>query len=186
MIYGHIISQTVDGHGSAATWRQMCSVYTHPFLVADIRTLCVCMQCWMSCIFLEVLDSVEISTVSSFIFWLLKIFVDAVNDLWQFNIATGQWSFISGDTSVIAPSKFGAMGIPSLSNAPAARQYHGMISSPIMNSIFLFGGRGYTRRLTCLFHVLYFSSSRLRWYAFWSVDVPTAKFVILSQSNPLP
>jgi N-acetylneuraminic acid mutarotase len=45
----------------------------------------------------------------------------ALNDLWEFNIFTGQWTWMSGSTTANAPGVYGSPGVPSPSVVPGAR-----------------------------------------------------------------
>lgn len=64
------------------------------------------------------------------------------NDLWRFNIASGNWAWISGDTVQNKIAVFGTLGIPAATNKPGARAYgNGWIDSN--NQLWLTGGQGY-------------------------------------------
>ncbi len=43
------------------------------------------------------------------------------NDLWKYNIAANQWTWVSGDSTPNAAGVFGTMGVAAASNKPAAR-----------------------------------------------------------------
>lgn len=43
------------------------------------------------------------------------------NDLWRYNPTNGEWTWISGDSTVNEAAVFGTMGVPSANNTPAAR-----------------------------------------------------------------
>ncbi|MBW4039891.1 MAG: galactose oxidase [Acidobacteria bacterium] len=45
----------------------------------------------------------------------------ALNDLWEFNPSTKQWTWISGSNTVNAASVFGTLGVPAAANVPGAR-----------------------------------------------------------------
>ncbi len=45
-----------------------------------------------------------------------------LNDLWNYNITTSQWTWISGSTTVNQTGNYGTLGTPAASNVPGARQ----------------------------------------------------------------
>lgn len=65
------------------------------------------------------------SSGCSDIFWTFGGFFDFAsqiyNDLWNFNIQTNQWTWISGDSTINSMGNYGIKGLPSLSNLPSAR-----------------------------------------------------------------
>lgn len=65
-----------------------------------------------------------------------------VNDVWKFNIATGQWSWISGSSSTNQNGVYGTKGISSSSAIPGARQA-GVSWTGNDGKFYLFGGDGW-------------------------------------------
>ena len=64
------------------------------------------------------------------------------NDLWRYNIATGNWAWISGDTVRNKLGVYGTQGVPNATNKPGGRAYGtGWIDSN--NQLWLIGGQGY-------------------------------------------
>jgi hypothetical protein len=65
-----------------------------------------------------------------------------LNDLWKYNKASGNWTWVSGANVFLQLGTYGTLGTPSTSNCPGARH---MASSWIDNSgnLWLFGGQGY-------------------------------------------
>jgi hypothetical protein len=64
------------------------------------------------------------TTDCSKLFWTfggVDRFDNNFNDLWNFNIQTGEWRWVSGDSTTNSPGHYGTMGIPSASDLPAAR-----------------------------------------------------------------
>lgn len=45
----------------------------------------------------------------------------SMNDLWKYNIASGQWTWMSGDVNVFQASNYGTLGTPAITNVPGAR-----------------------------------------------------------------
>jgi N-acetylneuraminic acid mutarotase len=65
-----------------------------------------------------------------------------LNDLWEYSLGTGEWSWIGGSSSTDAPGTYGTLGIPSVSNAPGARQQAvGWLDGS--GKFWLFGGSGF-------------------------------------------
>jgi hypothetical protein len=65
-----------------------------------------------------------------------------LNDLWDFNPATLQWTWISGSSSNGQAGTYGTKGIPSASNVPGARE-EGATWLDFQGDLWLFGGDGY-------------------------------------------
>lgn len=68
----------------------------------------------------------------------------ALNDLWRFSPATGEWTWISGSNNPTAgtPGRYGMLGIASSSNVPGGRRgATGWVDT--RGLIWLFGGFGY-------------------------------------------
>jgi hypothetical protein len=65
-----------------------------------------------------------------------------LNDLWEYNLGTGVWTWIGGSSSTGTPGTYGALSIPAISNAPGAReQAVGWTDSG--GKFWLFGGLGF-------------------------------------------
>jgi N-acetylneuraminic acid mutarotase len=64
-----------------------------------------------------------------------------LNDLWEFNPATGQWAWMSGGSTAYTPAVYGTLGTPAAGNVPGARQ---VAASWIDSSgrLWLFSGLG--------------------------------------------
>jgi N-acetylneuraminic acid mutarotase len=43
-----------------------------------------------------------------------------LNDLWKYNLATGQWTWVSGTRQASAPGSYGTLGTTAVSNLPGA------------------------------------------------------------------
>jgi len=66
----------------------------------------------------------------------------SLNDLWKYNPATNEWTWVSGDTLMRQPGIYGTMQVPNGTNMPGARNHSiGWIDSS--NRLWLFGGDGY-------------------------------------------
>ncbi len=64
-----------------------------------------------------------------------------LNDLWEFNTATKEWTWVDGSDTAKAPGAYGMQGKPSAGNAPGARVYapHWIDSG---GKLWLLGGLG--------------------------------------------
>ena len=65
-----------------------------------------------------------------------------INDLWKYNIATKQWSWISGSNIIDQAGVYGTQGTTALSNTPGARN-GAMTWKDTQGNFWLFGGYGY-------------------------------------------
>jgi Galactose oxidase, central domain len=67
--------------------------------------------------------------------------VGNLNDLWEYSLSAGVWTWIDGSSSTATPGVYGVQGIAALGNAPGARQEAvGWLDSS--GSFWLFGGFG--------------------------------------------
>jgi hypothetical protein len=61
------------------------------------------------------------------------------NDLWQFNPATGDWTWYTGSSNPQQTGNYGTQGVPSPSNSPSARSNASCWTDP-NGKLWLFGG----------------------------------------------
>lgn len=66
-----------------------------------------------------------------------------LNDLWRYNIASHQWAWVSGDTTINTYGRYGTINTPSLSNKPGGR-FGAVGWTSTINEFWLFGGAGTT------------------------------------------
>jgi N-acetylneuraminic acid mutarotase len=110
--------------------------------------------------------------------WLFGGYTDSpgiyglLNDLWSYDIATNQWTWVSGSNTPDASGIYGTPGVASLGNAPGARL------APVSwidtaGHLILFGGNG--------FDAASGSSNDLN--DLWSYDPATNMWTWLSGSN---
>jgi N-acetylneuraminic acid mutarotase len=65
-----------------------------------------------------------------------------LNDLWEFNPTTKEWTWMSGSNNYNASGVYGTLGTPSTNNVPGAR--YGAVSwTDLSGNFWLFGGEGY-------------------------------------------
>jgi hypothetical protein len=68
------------------------------------------------------------------------------NDLWSFNTATKEWTWVSGSNTINASGVYGTLGVPSASNVPGARGSSGGGAAlswiDTSGDLWLFGGSG--------------------------------------------
>jgi N-acetylneuraminic acid mutarotase len=67
---------------------------------------------------------------------------DALNDLWEYDPATLEWTWVSGSNTVDQAGTYGTMGTASSSNVPGAR-YSAVSWLDSSGKLWLFGGAGY-------------------------------------------
>jgi N-acetylneuraminic acid mutarotase len=64
-----------------------------------------------------------------------------LNDLWKYNIASGQWTWVSGSNLINQNPNYGTLNMPATTNAPGARDSAvGWIDAS--GNLWLFGGQG--------------------------------------------
>ena len=44
-----------------------------------------------------------------------------MNDLWRYNISSGQWTWMSGSNVIVQTGTYGTLGAPAPANVPGAR-----------------------------------------------------------------
>ena len=64
------------------------------------------------------------------------------NDLWRFDPATSQWTWLSGSMMTNAHGSYGVKGVASASNQPSARSHSGFTITP-QGKLYLFGGQAH-------------------------------------------
>jgi N-acetylneuraminic acid mutarotase len=65
------------------------------------------------------------------------------NDLWEFDLSTRQWRWLSGSKAVNQRGVFGTAGIAAPTNVPGGRKFSTLVIQS--DKLFLFGGEGYDR-----------------------------------------
>jgi N-acetylneuraminic acid mutarotase len=81
--------------------------------------------------------------------WLLGGFRDGVNpidgyynDLWKYNISSGNWTWVNGDNTTNKKGVYGTIGVANAANRPGARAY-GMTWADMHGNLWMLGGSGY-------------------------------------------
>ena len=64
-----------------------------------------------------------------------------LNDLWKFNMASGQWTWVSGSNTGGQTGTYGTLGVASASNVPGSRN-RGMTNIDASANLWLFAGSG--------------------------------------------
>jgi N-acetylneuraminic acid mutarotase len=72
-----------------------------------------------------------------------------LNDLWKYEISTGQWTWISGSDTINKPGTYGSKAIPHADNMPGARKA-GIPWTDATGKLWLFGGNDNNGRLNDL------------------------------------
>ncbi|MEO5675284.1 MAG: kelch repeat-containing protein [Chitinophagales bacterium] len=65
-----------------------------------------------------------------------------LNDLWKYNIATNEWTWMTGDTISYPPGVYGTLGIFDSVNTPGGRMCSRMHWTDTLGNLYLFGGYG--------------------------------------------
>jgi hypothetical protein len=92
------------------------------------------------------------------------------DDMWEYDIASGNWRWLKGDSSGTTAPVYGIKGTASASNTPGWR--YGGISWTVGNKFYLFGGTGYD------------ANGQLgRLNDLWEYDVTTGNWRWLKGSN---
>ena len=69
--------------------------------------------------------------------------LNLLNDLWKYTPATGEWTWMNGDSSFNQPTAHGLKGVGSSGNTPGGRDYAAAWTDSTGN-LWLFGGEAYT------------------------------------------
>src|SRR5438045_8576601 len=67
--------------------------------------------------------------------------IGPLNDLWKFNIAAGQWTWVSGAKTTGQPGTYGTQGTPAAAHVAAARESATGCFAAGNRSLWLGGGR---------------------------------------------
>ncbi|HET6992998.1 MAG TPA: kelch repeat-containing protein, partial [Bacteroidia bacterium] len=67
-----------------------------------------------------------------------------LNDLWKFDIITGEWTWMKGANTINAAGSYGTIGIASMSNEPQSRDECSVAWTSQSGDLWLFGGQGTT------------------------------------------
>ena len=77
-------------------------------------------------------------------FWLfggesVVFTINFLNDLWKYNPSTGEWTWISGSSTGLAPGVYGTFGVASPGNTPGAR-FSAVPWTEVSGNLWFFGG----------------------------------------------
>ena len=67
---------------------------------------------------------------------------NVLNDLWKYNIAADQWTWMSGDNATNVPGVYGTMGVAAATNKPGSRR-NAVTWKDVSGNLWLFSGLGY-------------------------------------------
>lgn len=73
-------------------------------------------------------------------FWLYGGFIPAFSDLWKYNPATNEWTWVKGKRFASQPPVFGTKGVPNINNSPGQRTYAAATWVDTTGNLWLFGG----------------------------------------------
>lgn len=91
--------------------------------------------------------------------------VGDINDLWKYNIASNQWTWVSGDSVRFSVGIYGTKGQPAPTNRPGGRQ-SSVAWRDATGNLWLYGGYGYATAFTLinqLSDLWKFSATTLEW-----------------------
>jgi len=60
--------------------------------------------------------------------------------MWNFDLNTNEWSWISGNSTTYAASSYGQKGVVSQDSYPGSRIGASMVNYPKRNAVLIFGG----------------------------------------------
>jgi len=66
-----------------------------------------------------------------------------LNDLWEYNIASNNWTWVKGDNTTNVHGVYGTQGVAAATNKPGSR-YEGVRWTDASGNLWLFGGDGYS------------------------------------------
>ncbi len=74
-------------------------------------------------------------------FWFLGgLNSSSFNDLWEYNIATNEWTWMKGSNIPLQPGIYGTQGVPNTNNTPGARAECATTWTDNAGDLWLFGG----------------------------------------------
>lgn len=91
-----------------------------------------------------------------------------LNDLWRYNVATGQWTWMAGTAALNQAGNYGSKGVADSSNVPPSRQ-NGVTWTDASGDLWLFGGQT--------------SGNNAFLNDLWKFDVSTGMWTWMSGSN---
>ncbi len=65
-----------------------------------------------------------------------------LSDLWEFDVSSGQWTWVSGNSTAVRTSTYGTLGVPNAGNYPPGRSA-GVGWVDTAGNLWMFGGAGY-------------------------------------------
>jgi len=72
-----------------------------------------------------------------------------LNDLWKYNLVSGQWTWVSGSSVPLASGVYGTKGAAAAANTPGARSNAAYWYDAAGGNLMLFGGYGCDNTATC-------------------------------------
>ena len=77
-------------------------------------------------------------------FWMFGGYINEggqqFNDLWKYNVATNQWTWVSGDNIPGQPGNYGIKGVPASTNKPGCRRNGSAAWKDNAGNLWVFGG----------------------------------------------
>ena len=98
-----------------------------------------------------------------------------LNDLWKYNISTGNWTWMGGNNAINQNGVYGTLGVEASSNTPGSRRSNSSFGASDTNgNLWLFGGYGYGS-----------SSSVGNLNDLWKYNINTGNWTWMSGSNQI-
>jgi hypothetical protein len=85
-----------------------------------------------------------------------------INDLWEFNPATNEWTWISGSSTAAHAGVYGTLGTPSAGNVPGGR-YWAASWIDSSGNFWIFGGYGFSASVGYLNDLWEFDPAKNEW-----------------------
>jgi hypothetical protein len=111
--------------------------------------------------------------------------ISCLNDLWRFDPATLEWTWMSGSDQLDQPAVYGTKGFPSSSNVPGAR-YNGVSWIDLQGKLWHFGGTGFNSTADIItFNDLWkYDPATSEWTWVSGADVPDQEGVYGTMGTP--
>jgi hypothetical protein len=65
-----------------------------------------------------------------------------VNDLWEYSLTSGQWTWVGGSTATCSPGVYGTQGVAAATNVPGPRTAAAMRWTDASGNLWMYGGGG--------------------------------------------
>ena len=162
MICGGLIWQTSVGHGLADETSLVVTEYMAPkvclmaaiFQAHEIPCNCIWIQFGNKCLLWADLGKLQqvvpVRNRSLCAITMNSTFAGHLNDLWQYNMSTSEWTWLSGDTFAGSNGNYTQRGVPNPYAVPPGRGSKYLGYDLIRNHLYQFGGPRSDSKLQCI------------------------------------